>query len=153
MCGIWDWQSAIVKDLNNSQPRTQTYGVLSQKRICRDLRAFFRQRMYAFYPFKGGGSPNADIFCFLYRFFSHEGFPKIQCFTALTNLKEWLVFLENKGWSCSLPMVINLLWWPTLYLGEPCNINLDEGRQCPLSLSLSLSLSWPLSLSWRAMQY
>ena len=33
MCGIWDWQSTIVKDLNDSQDPKHTL-------FCRDLRAF-----------------------------------------------------------------------------------------------------------------
>ena len=47
MCGIWDWQSTIVKDLNDSQDPKHTL-------FCRDLRVFFRQEMSAFYPFRGG---------------------------------------------------------------------------------------------------
>ena len=60
MCGILDWQSTIFKDLNDSQDPKHTL-------FCRDLRAFFRQQMSAFYPFRGG-LPKADIVSFFYRF-------------------------------------------------------------------------------------
>ena len=75
MCGIWDWQSTIVKDLNDSQD-PQTYTVLSRKRICRDLRAFFRQQMSAFYPFRGAGGVAQSGHCLLFLpSFLYDGFP------------------------------------------------------------------------------
>ena len=63
MCGIWDWQSKIVKDLNDSQDHKHTL-------FCREnafvaIYAFFRQQMSAFYPFR-------DIVCFFLPFFSYE---------------------------------------------------------------------------------
>ena len=62
MCGIWDWQSTIVKDLNDSQDPQNTL-------FCRDLRAFFRQQMSAFYPFRGGVAQSGH--CLLFYRFSH----------------------------------------------------------------------------------
>ena len=70
MCGIWDWQSTIAKDLNDSQDPKHTL-FCRENAFCRDLRAFFRQQMSAFYPF-GGGSPEADIVCFFYCFFAQR---------------------------------------------------------------------------------
>ena len=57
MCGIWDWQSTIVKDLNDSQDPKHTL-------FYRDLRDFFRQQMSAFYPFRGGGCPKRTLSAF-----------------------------------------------------------------------------------------
>ena len=61
MCGIWDWQSTIVKDLNDGQDPKHTL-------ICRDLCAFFRQQMSAFYPFRGGGVAQSGHCLLFYRF-------------------------------------------------------------------------------------
>ena len=68
MCGIWDWQSMIVKDIDNSQD-PKLNAVLSRKRICRDLRAIFRQQMSAFYPFRGDGVAQSRH-CLLFSHFS-----------------------------------------------------------------------------------
>ena len=53
MCGIWDCQSTIVKDLNDSQDPKHTL-------FCREnpfvaICALFRQQMSPFYPIRGGG--------------------------------------------------------------------------------------------------
>ena len=34
--------------------------------------------MSAFYPFRGGGPPKADIVCFFLPFFLYDGFPKFR---------------------------------------------------------------------------
>ena len=57
MCEIWDWQSTIVKDLNDSQDPKHTL-------FCRDLLAFFRQQMSVFYPFRGGDRPKRTLSAF-----------------------------------------------------------------------------------------
>ena len=67
ICGIWDWQSTIVEDLNDSQPPKHTL-------FCREnafvaiYALFFRQQMSPFCPFRGGGSPKGDNVTFFYRF-------------------------------------------------------------------------------------
>ena len=68
MCGIWDWQSTIVKDLNDSQDPKHTL-------ICRDLLAFSDNKCPLFTRLGGGGSPKADIVHFFDRIFLHDGFP------------------------------------------------------------------------------
>ena len=73
MCGIWDWQSTIVKDLNDSQD-PKLYAVLSRNRICRDLRAFFRQQM----------SQSGHCLLFL-PFFLYDGFPNTPPFNHLAH--------------------------------------------------------------------
>ena len=63
MCGIWDWQSTIVKDLNDSQDPQNTL-------FCREnafvaIYAFFQTTNVCFLPVEGGGGlPKADIVCF-----------------------------------------------------------------------------------------
>ena len=65
MCGIWDWQSTIVKDLNDSQDPKHTL-------FCREIvfiaiYALFSDNKCPLFT-RLGGSPKADIVCFFYRF-------------------------------------------------------------------------------------
>ena len=69
MCGIWDWQSTIVKDLNDSQDPKHTL-------FCREnafvaIYALFSDNKCPLFTCLGGGSPKADIVHFFYRF-SHR---------------------------------------------------------------------------------
>ena len=66
MCGIWDWQSTIVKDLNDSQDPKHTL-------FCREIifvafYALFSDNKCPLFARLGGGSPKADIVHFFYRF-------------------------------------------------------------------------------------
>ena len=66
MCGIWDWQSTIVKDLNDSQDPKHTL-------FCREIvfvaiYALFSDNKCPLFTCLGGGSPKADIVRFFYRF-------------------------------------------------------------------------------------
>ena len=66
MCGIWDWQSTIVKDLNDSQDPKHTL-------FCREnafvaIYALFSDKKCPLFTRLGGGSPKADIVCFFNRF-------------------------------------------------------------------------------------
>ena len=67
MCGIWDWQSTIVKDLNDSQDPKHTL-------ICREnafvaiYALFSDNKCPLFTRLGGGGSPKADIVHFFDRF-------------------------------------------------------------------------------------
>ena len=66
MCGIWDWQSTIVKDLNDSQDPKHTL-------ICREnafiaIYALFSDNKCPLFTGLGGGSPKADIVHFFDRF-------------------------------------------------------------------------------------
>ena len=66
MCGIWDWQSTIVKDLNDSQDPKHTL-------ICREnafvaIYALFSDNKCPLFTRLGGGSPKADIVHFFDRF-------------------------------------------------------------------------------------
>ena len=67
MCGIWDWQSTIVKDLNDSQDPKHTL-------FCREIvfvaiyALFSDNKCPLFTRLGGGGSPKADFVCFFYCF-------------------------------------------------------------------------------------
>ena len=67
MCGIWDWQSTIVKDLNDSQDPKHTL-------ICRESAfvaiyvLFSDNKCPLFTCLWGGGAPKADIVHFFDRF-------------------------------------------------------------------------------------
>ena len=66
MCGIWDWQSTIVKDLNDSQDPKHTL-------ICREnafvaIYALFSDNKCPLFTRLGGGLPKADIVHFFDRF-------------------------------------------------------------------------------------
>ena len=84
MCGIWDWQSTIDKDLNDSQDPKHTL-------LCREnafvaiYAVFFRQQMSPFYLW-GGGCPKRTLSAFFYQFFLHGGFPKVLIVIIMTNM-------------------------------------------------------------------
>ena len=66
MCGIWDWQSTIVKDLNDSQDPKHTL-------FCREIvfvaiYTLFSDKKCPLFTRLRGGSPKADIVWFFYRF-------------------------------------------------------------------------------------
>ena len=71
--------------------------------------------MSAFYPFREGGLPKADIVCFFYRFF-HEGFPYFESSFLFHFLKVAGILREKKHikagssiFGCCLIMVCHLL--------------------------------------------
>ena len=81
MCGIWDWQSTIVKDLNDSQDPKHTL-------FCREIvfvaiYALFSDNKCPLFTRLGGGSPKADIVRFFYRFSHRKASlspgPRIRC--------------------------------------------------------------------------
>ena len=78
MCGIWDWQSTVVKDLNDSQDPKHTL-------FCREnafvaiYTLFSDDKCPLFTRLGGGGSAKADIVCFSLPFFLYDGFPKHKC--------------------------------------------------------------------------
>ena len=78
MCGIWDWQSTIVKDLNDSQDPKHT--LFCRKIVFVAIYALFSDNKCPLFTRLGlrGGSPKADIVCFFLQFFLYGGFPKIQ---------------------------------------------------------------------------
>ena len=67
MCGIWDWQSTIVKDLNDSQDPKHTL-------ICREnafvaiYMLFSGNKCPLFTRLGGGGRPKRTLSAFFYRF-------------------------------------------------------------------------------------
>ena len=67
MCGIWDWQSTIVKDLNDSQDPKHTL-------FCREIifvaiyALFSDNKCRLFTRLGGGGPPKGDIVHFFDRF-------------------------------------------------------------------------------------
>ena len=69
MCGIWDWQSTIVKDLNDSQDPKHT--LFCRENVFVAIYALFSDNKCPLFTRLGGvGSPKADIVCF----FSHFSF-------------------------------------------------------------------------------
>ena len=68
MCGIWDWQSTIVKDLNDSQDPKHTL-------FCREnafvaiYALFFQTTNVRFLPVEGGFAQSGH--CLLFYRFSH----------------------------------------------------------------------------------
>ena len=77
MCGIWDWQSTIVKDLNDSQDlKTPNIRCFVAKTHLSRFTRFIQTTNVRFLPVQGGGSPKAGIVCFL-PFFLYDGFPYI----------------------------------------------------------------------------
>ena len=70
MCGIWDWQSTIVKDLIDSQDLKHT--LFCRKIVFVAIYAFFSDNkcpLFTRLGVRGGRSPKADIVRFFYRFF------------------------------------------------------------------------------------
>ena len=60
MCGIWDWQSTIVKDLNDSQDPKHT--LFCRKIVFVAIYALFSDnKCPLFTRLGGGGAPIADI--------------------------------------------------------------------------------------------
>ena len=53
MCGIWDWQSTIVKDLNDSQDPKRT--LLCRKNAFVAIYAYFQTANVLFLSVYGGG--------------------------------------------------------------------------------------------------
>ena len=82
MCGIWDWQSMIVKDLNDSQDPQHICCFVAKTRLSRFTLSFFRWQMSPFYPFRGGGPPKGDNAPPFFTVFLLQGFPVlgIDCF-------------------------------------------------------------------------
>ena len=75
MCGIWDWQSTIVKDLNDSQDPKHTL-------ICREnafvaIYALFSDNKCPLFTRLGGGVAQSGHCPLFWPFFLHDGFPKL----------------------------------------------------------------------------
>ena len=66
MSGIWDWQSTIVKDLNDSQDPKHTLFCPENAFVA--IYALFPDNKCPPFTRLGVGSPKADIVCFFYRF-------------------------------------------------------------------------------------
>ena len=59
MCGIWDWQSTIVKDLNNSQDPKHT--LFCRKNAFVAIYAFFSDSKCLLFTHLGGGRPKRKL--------------------------------------------------------------------------------------------
>ena len=75
MCGIWDWQSTIVKDLNDSQDPKHTL-------ICREnafvaIYALFSDNKCPLFTRLGGGFAQSGHCPLFLPFFLHDGFPYV----------------------------------------------------------------------------
>ena len=75
MCGIWDWQSTIVKDLNDSQDPKHT--LFCGKNAFVAIYALFQTTNVPFLPVQGGVTERGQCH-FFYRFFLYQGSPKHQ---------------------------------------------------------------------------
>ena len=62
MCGIWDWQSTIVKDLNDSQDPKHT--LFCRENAFVEIYALFETTNVRFLPVKGGGRPTRTLSTF-----------------------------------------------------------------------------------------
>ena len=69
MCGIWDWQSTIVKDLNDSQDPKHT--LFCRKIVFVAIYALFQTTIVRFLPVSGGGVALSGHCLLFYRFFSN----------------------------------------------------------------------------------
>ena len=74
MCGIWDWQSTIVKDLNDSQDPKHTL-------FCREnafvaIYTLFSDKKCPLFTRLGGGVAQSGHCPLFWPFFLHDGFPK-----------------------------------------------------------------------------
>ena len=87
MCGIWDWQSTIVKDLNDSQDLKHTL-------FCREIvfvaiHALFSDKKCPLFTRLGGVCPKRTLSAFL-PFFYYEGFrvdsPRSSLQTSLSGM-------------------------------------------------------------------
>ena len=71
--GIWDWQSTIVKDLNDSQDPKLTLFCCENAFVA--IYALFSDNKCPLFTRLGGGSPKGDNVTFFYRFFLYQGSP------------------------------------------------------------------------------
>ena len=108
MCGIWDWQSTIVKDLNDSQDPKHTL-------ICREnafvaIYALFSDNKCPLFTRLGGGVTQSGHCPLFLPFFLHDGFPydkwqipqskfslllslsSVQCSRVVTHLLEIVIW-------------------------------------------------------------
>ena len=73
MCGIWDWQSTIVKDLNDSQDPKHT--LVCRENVLVAIYALFSDNKYPLFTHLGGrGRPKRTLSALL-PFFLYDGFP------------------------------------------------------------------------------
>ena len=83
MCGIWDWQSTIVKDLNDSQD--PKYTLFCRENAFVAIYALFQTTNVRFLPIAQSGH------CVLFlQFFLYDGFPKFHTKNDLGNLHKVL---------------------------------------------------------------
>ena len=74
MCGIWDWQSMIVKELTNSQdPKHMLF--CRENAFVAIYALFSDNKCPLFTRLGGGGRPKLTLSAFL-PFFLYDGFPK-----------------------------------------------------------------------------
>ena len=80
ICGIWDWQSTIVEDLNDSQD--PKHMLFCRKNASVAIYALFSDNKCPLFTRLGGaGSPEGDNVTFFYRFFI-SGLPLIIIFVV-----------------------------------------------------------------------
>ena len=93
MCGIWDWQSTIVKDLNDSKDPKHTL-------ICREnafvaIYALFSDNKCPLFTRLGGGFAQSGHCPLFLPFFLHDGFPNYcECFFCTCSLLKSTRFRE-----------------------------------------------------------
>ena len=74
MCGIWDWQSTIVKDLNDSQDPEHT--LICRENVFVAIYALFSDNKCPLFTRLGGGVAQSGHCPLFWPFSLHDGFPK-----------------------------------------------------------------------------
>ena len=117
---------------------------------CCDLRAFFRQQISAFYPFRGG-SPKADIVRFFYRF-SHwmaslRDLSQLSPLTTMTIDNEHINSKDNNGndnvigWeNRTCPNWNHSLFWESIWSLVASS---EKASTCPLIAASSIARGVP----------
>ena len=73
MCGIWDWQSTIVKYLKDSHDPKHT--LFCRENVFVTIYALLSDKKCPLFTCLGVGWPKADMVCFFLPFFLYDGFP------------------------------------------------------------------------------
>ena len=133
MFRIWDWQSAIVKE-----PRPYRYAVLSQKCICRNLRAIFRQQMCPFCPFRGGLLKGHNVTFFYHFFFCGASLRFSNCEGRWGKLRKGI--LINLVFACDsedLPYSKKICFWDDCAnTCIACPLNVRQGKSLNIDLMM-----------------
>ena len=118
MCGIWDWQSTIVKDLNDSQDPKHTL-------FCREIvfvaiYALFSDNKCPLFTRLGGGFAQSGHCPLFLPFFLHDGFPKNYICFPCSLLPHLLLLAPHKVTIINLNTVRTVASAATDLCGRSC---------------------------------